>query len=128
MQRDNCNDVVSRTIVMGPLVAELRSQSHAVPCSPITRPHLPRYWSITLFDDINIFPWYLTSRKQSNEVSPVWLSCQKDSVSCLASWPKWPTLRKGISKISPSWGYGVGLLWIRRSKLYEKVTSLLEPA
>ena len=67
-----CNDVVTRTIVTGSLVAKSRSQSHAfpIPRSPITRPHLPRHQNITPLD---IPPRYLASRKQPNEVSPVWL-------------------------------------------------------
>ena len=80
------NDVVTRTIVTGPLVAEPRSQDHTfrVPQSQDhIFTHLLCHQSITPLD---IASRYLASRKQSNEVSLVWpLRCQKDSVTWLAS-------------------------------------------
>ena len=110
----SCNDVVTRTIVTGPLVAGPRSRDH-LPIQPKSLRYDPARYIPTVGTSLlsihpccRYSPESLGFQKQPNEGSPVWLCA------------------KGTSRISPSRGHGGGLPWMRGSDLYKEATSLFE--
>ena len=94
-----------------------------MPCSLITRPHLSRYQSITLFD---ISSRYLASRKMLNKVSSVWLFVKKTWSPIWRHDPKERLHRKERLKSAPVKVTMIAYLGQERVTCTRKLTAYLK--